>query len=348
MRALIGDLDAWRAAGDKVAAATVVETWGSAPRKPGGALLIGSGGQLAGSVSGGCVEGAVIEAARDVLDGGDPRMLRFDVADDDAMAVGLPCGGRIRVFVELLSGDHVTEAWLDALRVGRPVARLVGLSGAWLGKSVLAVRSAEDALEIKGALRTELNGDPPSSEAVVKTLTTALSGGDGRTLELADELFFVGTYPARDRLVIVGAVHIAQPLVRLSRELGYHITLVDARETLATPERFPDVDALHVEWPATLLERMTPDASTDVVVLSHDDKLDDPAIAAALRSPARYVGALGSRKRTAARAERLLKVGVTKAELEALDAPIGLDIGARTPEEIAVSILARLVEVRRG
>ncbi len=335
MRDLIADIDAWRAAGGAVAIASVVQTWGSAPRQAGGAMAIGEGGRLAGSVSGGCVEAAVIKAAAAVLEGGPPHLLPFEVADGDAMSVGLPCGGRLRVYVERLDDDPATEAWLGALRSRRPAARVVGLAGDVLGRG--AVWAAGDvAVNVQGR----------GVVGLARILRSTLVQGGGRVVDVGGHEFFACAYPAPDRLVIVGAVHIAQPLSRMAREIGYRTVLVDPRAALATAERFPAVDDLRVEWPAAAFDSLALDGATDVVVLSHDDKIDDPAIVTALMSPARYVGALGSRKRTAARAERLLAAGFKPSEVDRLDAPIGLDIGARTPEEIAVSILARLVEVR--
>ncbi|MFY3742623.1 XdhC family protein [Anaeromyxobacter sp. Red801] len=278
----------WSAAGRRVALATVVATWGSSPRPPGSQLAVSERGELAGSVSGGCVESAVAQEALEVLRAGAPRTLEYGVTAERAWEVGLPCGGRVRVFVE--------PARADAL--------------------------ARDA----GALRAR--------ERVERVLEL----GGGETFRLVLE--------APVRLVIVGAVHLAQPLARMAEVAGYEVRLVDPRPVYATEARFPGVPVERA-WPEEALARIGLDARTAVVTLSHDRKLDDPALAAALRSPAFYVGALGSRRTQAAIRSRLLEEGLGEAELARLHGPVGLDLGGEAPAELAVEILAQLVATLR-
>ena len=360
MRELVGELRAWLDAGEVVALATVVETWGSSPRQAGAAMAVAGDGRVVGSVSGGCVETAVVEAALEVAGGAAPRLLSFDVPDERAMAVGLPCGGRLRVFVERLErleDDAAMRAWLDALEAGRPVARLIGVDGDRLGERLVAVRTGgagggelagggRFGFDVVGEL-ADGGGDGPSHD-LLELAAEVLGRKEGQIVEIAGSRVFACAYPPPDRLVVVGAVHIAQTLVPMARAIGYRTIIVDPRAALATRQRFPDADDILDRWPSEAFSALSLNDTTDVVVLSHDDKIDDPAVRLALDSPARYVGALGSRKRTAARAERLAADGVAREALDRLDAPIGLAIGARTPEEIAVSILARLVEVRSG
>jgi xanthine dehydrogenase accessory factor len=271
-----------------VALATVVSTWGSSPRPPGSQLAVSERGELAGSVSGGCVEASVVQEALEVLRTGRPRTVEYGVTAGRAWEVGLPCGGRIRV--------HVEPA---------PTGELGGML------SSLAAR-----------------------ERVERLLD--LGGG---------ESFRVVLEPAV-RLVIVGAVHLAQPLARMARVAGYDVTVVDPRAAFATEERFPDV-TLERGWPSEAVPRLALDARSALVALSHDRRFDDPALEAALRSEAFYVGALGSRKTQAALRERLREAGFAEPDVGRVHGPVGLDLGAVTPAEIAVEILAELVAALR-
>jgi xanthine dehydrogenase accessory factor len=279
---------AWSEAGQRVALATVVSTWGSSPRPPGSQLAVSERGELAGSVSGGCVEAAVAQEALDVLRSETPRTLDFGVTAGRAWEVGLPCGGRIRVHVE-------------------PAPR-----------------------ELLGRLVTALAAREPAE----------------RVLELEDGESFRLAIEPPVRLVIIGAVHLAQPLARMARVAGYDVTVVDPRPAFASAERFPDV-TLERAWPAEALPRVGLDARTALVALSHDRRFDDPALEAALRSKAFYVGAIGSRKTQAALRERLREAVFSEADLRRLHGPVGLDLGAMTPAEIAVEILAELVAALR-
>jgi xanthine dehydrogenase accessory factor len=277
----------WCDAGLRVALATVVSTWGSSPRPPGSQLAVSERGDLAGSVSGGCVEAAVVQEALDVLQRGTSSTVEFGVTSGRAWEVGLPCGGRIRVHVEPAPA---------------------GL------RSIVAALAARERVE--------------------------------RVLELGGGEQFRVVLEPPVRLVIVGAVHLAQPLARMARVAGYDVTVVDPRAAFAIRERFPDV-TLERGWPAEVVPRLGLDARTALVALSHDRRFDDPALEAALRSSAFYVGALGSRKTQAALRERLREAGFAEPDVGRVHGPVGLDLGAVTPAEIAVEILAELVAASR-
>lgn len=308
---------AWRDAGRRVALATVVRTWGSSPRRPGSRLVIAADGEFTGSVSGGCVEGAVVEEALGVLDSGVPKLLHFGVSEEQAWAVGLACGGQVEIWVEPL------PAILDDLRAARrekrPVVLSTRLDGS--GHALLDTDSGE-------SIRSILVAD----EAQV--IQSAVESAEGAT--------FLEPHNPPLRLVIVGAVHIARPLSRLAAIAGFEVLVIDPRRAFTLPEvtRF-------TRWPDEALAEIRPDARTAIVTLTHDPKLDDPALAAALATPAFFVGCLGSKKTHAARLARLAAAGFGAEDLARLHGPVGLPIGARTPEEIAVSILAELVAVLR-
>ena len=306
---------AWFREGRGAALATVVETWGSAPRRVGSQLAISGAGEIAGSVSGGCVEGAVVAEALDAIERGSSATLTFGVSDDDAFAVGLGCGGTIRVMVEPL-GSVLSEALMAELVAARaaqePVAVISG-----------GDRTAEITREgFEARFRQDLSG----FEA------------DGR---------FVTIHNPPLRLIVVGAVHIAQALVPMARIAGYDVVIVDPRESFASAARFPG-ERLVDDWPDEALAALGIDARTAVVVLSHDPKIDDPALMAALRSEAYYIGALGSTRSRDKRAVRLGLLGASAEEIGRIHGPVGLDIGAATPAEIAVSTLAEMIAVLRG
>jgi xanthine dehydrogenase accessory factor len=311
---------AWRRAGQGVALATVVETWGSAPRPAGAQLVTDADGRLAGSVSGGCVEGAVVAEALEAIADGRPRLLEFGVSDADAFAVGLACGGRIRVLVEPVGvGQGPAPELLERLAAARAARR----------PAIYAVRPGDWQRQVM------TGPDDPLWEAAAAMLAADRSGFAGD--------WFVGVHNPPLRMAVVGAVHIAQALVPMARLAGYDVTVIDPREAFATPARFPDTP-LSRDWPDAALAELGIDARTAVVTLTHDPKIDDPAIAAALRAPVFYLGCLGSRRTHAGRAERLLAAGFGAEEIARIHAPIGADIGARLPAEIAVSILAEVTE----
>lgn len=358
MREVIEEVERWRREGRRVALATVVATWGSAPRRPGATMAVASGGGIAGSVSGGCVEGAVVEAAREVLAGGEPRLLRFGVADEDAWAVGLSCGGEVEVFVQALAsaapaGEEgvgeppaaelplaVYRELRRALADERPVALATVVAGSGLGTRLLA---GDDG---------PLAGAPPSSLAapLAAGAGAALAAGaprrDALTAAGGERQVFFDLLLPRPRLLIVGAVHAAIPLVTIARELGFATVVIDPRTAFATGERFAHADRLIRDWPPDAFAGVPLDAATSVALLSHDPKLDLPALRAVLRAPVGYIGALGSRKTHARRRRALADEGFTDDELARIHAPIGLDLGGRRPEEIALAVIAEVVAVR--
>jgi xanthine dehydrogenase accessory factor len=325
---------AWRAAGKRVALATVIRTWGSSPRQPGSRLAIAEDGGLAGSVSGGCIEGAVVDEAIEVMERGEPRVLRFGVSDERAWEVGLACGGTVEVLVEAVAPDR-----------GR------GLTGELLAELIGARRAHRPAVLatwIDGSAHALLSADAALAPAdLAPALADAVRGDQAAVASTAAGEVLLEPHLAPLRLIVVGAVHVAQPLAELARTAGLAVTIVDPRRAFATSVRFPDVP-LVTSWPDAALAELAPDARTAVVTLTHDPKLDDPALAAALATPAFYVGCLGSQRTHAARRARLAERGVDPAAIDRLRGPVGLRIGARTPAEIAVAILAEVIGALRG
>ncbi|HQU67241.1 MAG TPA: XdhC family protein [Albidovulum sp.] len=308
----------WHRAGKGAALATVIETWGSAPRPVGSQLAISGAGEMMGSVSGGCVEGAVVAEAQAALEDGKPRVLTYGVSDNDAFAVGLACGGTIRVLVEPV-GRALPEAMLADIVTAR--AGRVGIAYA------VDLESWDRSLSPRdGPHRDRFRADK--------------SG--------IDESLFVAIHNPPLRMIIVGAVHIAQPLVGMARSCGYDPLLIDPREAFGSEARFAGEVISH-DWPDEAMAALGLDARTAVVTLTHDPKLDDPAIQSALRSDCFYLGCLGSSRTHAKRLTRLEEAGFTDAEIARIHAPVGLDIGAKSPAEIAVSIMAEVTQVlRRG
>ncbi len=307
----------WHRAGKKAALATVVQTWGSAPRPVGAQLAVSGEAEMTGSVSGGCVEGAVVAEALEALEDGRCRILEFGVSDDDAFAVGLACGGTIRVMVE-------------------PVGVGTGISAELL-EAVSDARAARRGI----AVETDTN-----------TWSRRLLGYDDLPARFdADQSGFDADTPARFvqvvnpplRLAIIGGAHIAQPLCEIANSAGYDVTVIDPREAFASVTRFPGERLVH-EWPDAALASHGLDHRTAVVTLTHDPKLDDPALASAIASPVFYIGALGSTRTHAKRVSRLTDAGFTDSQIARIDAPIGLDIGARSPAEIAIAVMAELTE----
>lgn len=306
----------WHRAGKRTALATVVETWGSAPRRIGAQLVIDEDARMEGSVSGGCVEGAVVVEALEALDDGTPRLLEFGVSDGDAFAVGLACGGTIRVLVEPV-GPVLPEAMLaDLVRARserRPVAYVVDTE---TGSRRLAVDGFESRFRMDRSGFEE----------------------DGQT--------FVAIHNPPLRLIVVGAVHIAQHLVPMARDIGYDPVVVDPRESFASPERFPDTQLLH-DWPDEAVDELGLDTRTALCLLTHDPKIDDPALQTGLQSGAFYIGALGSKRTHGKRLERMQAAGFSETDCARIHGPIGLDIGAASPAEIALAVLAEMTRVLR-
>jgi xanthine dehydrogenase accessory factor len=314
---------AWHRAGIGAALATVVETWGSAPRQAGSQLAISGTGEMIGSVSGGCVEGAVVTEALEALGDRKPRLLTFGVSDDTAFAVGLACGGTIRVLVEPI-GDGpqaLPEPLLADLVAARAAPRAIAL----------VTRPDDWHRHLANP------GDAPEVDARLKSDRSSMEE-DGR---------FIAVHNPPLRLIVVGAVHIAQPLLTIARECGFNCTLIDPRAAFGSSARFPD-EVIFDDWPDEALKTLAPDSRTAIVTLTHDPKLDDPAIRAALQSQAFYLGCLGSKKTHAKRLDRLTDAGFTPDEIARIHAPVGLDIGAKTPAEIAVSIMAQITQTLRS
>jgi len=335
VRDILSDIEGWRSEGRPIAIATVVETWGSAPRPAGGKMALTADGRIAGSVSGGCVENAVVEAGKKTLSSGTPQLLHYGVSDDTAWSVGLACGGSLDVFVERLD-PALFEPVGAALRAQKPVA------------IATIIRGPEGDLGRKLAVFEDGTVAGAIDDAVLAEARAALASGASRRIPSEEREIFVDVLRPSPRLVIVGGVHIAVALVTLAKTLGFRTILVDPRETFGNAKRFPHADEIVNDWPDAALQRLAPDSSTAVAVLTHDPKLDDPALLAALPSRAFYVGALGSKRTQEKRRARLVETGVAPDVLARLHGPIGLPLGGRSPEEIAVAILAEIVATRNG
>lgn len=356
MRDVMAELESWWRNGASVGVGTVVATWKSAPRPPGAVMLVGPEGVAVGSVSGGCVEGDVYEVARAVRDSGEPVLRRYGVSDDDASAAGLTCGGVIDVFVERVNRESFPQlaGVLRDIRAGRPVAVATLVSGVEGGHRA-GRRLIVGAGSIQGSLGSA-RLDAAVHDDVVGMLAQGRSaivryGPDGERRS-DDIAVFVAAYARRPRMIVFGAIDFAAAVARIGSFLGYRVTVCDARPTFATARRFPEVDEVVVQWPHRYLQHAYDhgevDRRTVVCVLTHDPKFDVPLLELALRMPLAYVGAMGSRRTNHDRLAKLRALGSTEEELARLHAPIGLDVGARTPEETAVSIAAEIIALRWG
>jgi len=342
MQDIIPDLDQWLSTGEQIALATVVDTWGSSPRPVGAKMGITAGGGISGSVSAGCVEGAVVEEGQNVLRKGGARLLHYGVSDDTAFEVGLMCGGKIEIFVRPLKRGFY-PLMRDAVVKGQPAALasiisgdddLLGLEWAWV--------------EGKGYLKSDEN---PLDQMVQGLITDAIRNGKPRRVEITapqPATLFIDVMLPPPTLVAVGGVHVSIALVQMAHLIGYRTVVVDPRRTFASQARFPQVDHLLQVWPDEAFQQHPLTSTSAVAVLTHDPKIDDPALIIALKSPAFYVGALGSQRTQGLRRERMIEAGITPEQLERLHGPIGLNIGAHTPEEIALSILAEVVQIRNS
>ncbi|PSM42865.1 XshC-Cox1-family protein [Streptomyces dioscori] len=348
------NLQRWVADGRDFAVATVVAVGGSAPRPPGAALAVDAAGTAIGSVSGGCVEGAVYDLCQQALKDGRPLIERFGYSDDDAFAVGLTCGGIIDILVTPVhTSSPLREVLTSAITAAaghRPaaLARIVRGPAELQGRALLV---HPDAAHEGG-----FGAHPGLDRTVAQEARAFLDAGRTGTLEIGAQgsrcgaplTVLVESSAPPPRMIVFGAIDFASALVRVGTFLGYRVTVCDARPVFATAARFPEADEIVVEWPHTYLERTEVDARTVLCVLTHDAKFDVPLLALALRLPVAYVGAMGSRRTHLDRNERLREVGVNEGELARLRSPIGLDLGARTPEETALSIAAEIVATRRG
>ena len=358
MRDIAQGLSSWSASGKRFAVATVVRTWKSAPRQAGASLAVAEDGEVIGSVSGGCVEGAVYELASEVLESGEPALVTYGVSDDDALAVGLTCGGIIEILVRPAGAGRFPglPGVLEAMAAGRPVAVVSPLpdEGGGAEPDPTAAPAGQMIVTPSGAQGTL--GDPRLDAAVVERAQGLLAQGSTGVVRVGrageerrdDVTVFVESFAPPPRRLVLGAIDFASAVARIGKFLGYHVTVCDARPVFATRRRFPDADELVVDWPHRYLESTEVDGNTVICVLTHDPKFDVPLLQRALRTPARYIGAMGSRRTHEDRLRRLREEGMTEAELSRLSAPIGLDLGARTPEETAVAIMAEVIALRWG
>ncbi|PXY20470.1 XshC-Cox1 family protein [Prauserella sp. PE36] len=355
MHDVLDELHRRWSAGETVGVGTVVATFSSAPRAPGAAMLVAADGSAVGSVSGGCVEGAVYELAQQVVEDGAPVLQRYGVSDDDAFAVGLTCGGIIDIFVERVDRESMPELadLVTSVREGRPVAVVTTIEHpdpALLGKRMLVWPD-----RASGGL-----GSDRIDDAVLDDARGLLAGGRSATLHYGPDgqrrgegmAVFVNTFEPPPRMLVFGAIDFAAAMARMGTFLGYEVTVCDARPVFATKTRFPEAHDVVVDWPHRYLKAEAEagriDGRTVITVLTHDPKFDVPLLEVALRLDVGYIGAMGSRRTHDDRISRLREAGITDAELKRLASPIGLDLGARTPEETAVSIGAEIIALRWG
>lgn len=338
MKDILADLDQWFAEGETaVALATVVETWGSSPRRVSAKMAVTADGRISGSVSGGCVEGAVVEACHDTFQSGNPQLLHYGVADETAWDVGLACGGNIDVFVEILD-----EKWHHFFRDA--------VFDQWAGMVVTVVRGPQGLLGRKAAYgraggQTDALGD--DLDADLQAQLTSFHQSQLVSLKNGLDVF-VDLFQPPPVLVMVGGVHVAVALTRQAKNIGYQTAIIDPRRSFGSENRFPDVDHLLQMWPQKAFQEVKPTPDTAVALLTHDPKIDDQALKILLDSDVFYIGALGSRKTHAKRKGRLRQMGISEEKIARIHAPIGLNIGAKNPEEIALAIMAEVVGVRRG
>lgn len=323
----LATLVSWLKAGRKAALATVVATWGSSPRPVGSMMAIDGDGRIEGSVSGGCIEGAVVHAAFEIMAGGAPRLLEFSVSSERAWEVGLACGGKVQVYVENI--DNASGVILEKLLKAK-AARMSALR-------VVRLADGHNMLIEGGEIgKAGLSPDISGILALNPTQSQLTSGG-----------WFIHAFLPAPRLFIIGGVHIAQYLASMAQATGYDVTVIDPRAAFANAERFASTPILQ-DWPDEAMAALKPDSRTAIVTLTHDPKLDDPALHVALKSDAFYIGALGSRKTHGQRLDRLKVAGFDEAQMARIHGPAGLDIGARSPAEIAVSILAEMTIFLHG
>jgi xanthine dehydrogenase accessory factor len=366
VRDILSRVTKWWEAGESFGLATVTRTYRSAPRDPGAALAVSAAGdhEVVGSVSGGCVEGAVYELSLDVCQTGTAVLQTYGVSDDDAFAVGLTCGGIIDIFVERVDRASFPELGEIAAAVerGEPVAVVTVISGPgqigarrviWGRDTASADTDGDDgwhygASGTLGAPRLDAAVDDDVRGMLAQGLTGVRRYGEHGERRGDDLSVFVNSFAPPPRMLVFGAIDFAAAVARVGKFLGYHVTVCDARKVFATASRFPDADEVVVDWPHRFLAGTEVDARTVICVLTHDPKFDVPLLEVALRTPAGYIGAMGSRRTHDDRLVRLREVGLTEEELSRLRSPIGLDLGARTPEETAVSIAAELIQLRWG
>jgi xanthine dehydrogenase accessory factor len=338
MKDLITTAREWTAAGDRVVMATVVRVDGSAPRGEGSKMLVSASGAVEGSVSGGCVEAAVAEEARSVHDGGPARIVTYGINRTMMWDVGLACGGKIDVLVEPMPDLALLE---NLFAPGANAALCTSLAAG--GKE-----AAAKAIVFAGGGMTGSLGDAGIDAELAGAARAQIERGMSKTVSIGGRDVFIDVVAPRERLIIVGAVHISVGLCAMAADAGFAVTVIDPRERLNNRDRFPKAAVLLVGWPEDELPKVTLDEHAYVAILTHDEKFDDPSLEFALRAHPRYVGAIGSKKTHAARRERLLAAGFSQSAVDGVRGPIGLDIGAQSPEEIAVAILAEMIATKYG
>jgi len=339
MKDLLDQIDIWLENGQLVALATVIKTWGSSPRPAGAGMAITDTGEIAGSVSGGCVESAVIETAMQVLRSGQTERVHFGVGDDQAWDVGLSCGGEIDVFIRQFDQQDLM-IWKTALSKTNSVCMALVLAGIekYLGLDMIIENSETLPLEFSQETNTKL----------IEISGKERPGGIHQIKSPEINEIFVHKIQQDPELILWGAVHFAIPLASLAKTVGFEVTVIDPRRLFSTGDRFPDIKLLLTEWPEGAFQKINITGSTAIVMLTHDPKIDDPALKIALNSPAFYVGALGSRKTHKKRIDRLLNDGLSQSKLDLIHAPVGLDLGGKTPPEIALGIMAEILQVWHG
>lgn len=341
MKDIFPDLDQWQSQGEEIALATLVRVQRSAPRAPGARLIMTRTGRMAGSVTSGCVEADVWERAKQVLDSGVPSVASYGITDELGFQVGLSCGGSVDVLIEPFIAGDAWKCLRWAVEGNLPAVYAIGLAPRELLGHKLTVIPGGKAT---GSIAPELDG------TILEQASQFVRSGGTRILALPGsgegfQVYLEAFLPVPE-LVLIGATHLAISLSRMAREVGMKVTLLDARSSLATEDRFPEVDRIIRAWPEEALSRMNLGEHTSVVVLTHDPKFDVPALAGALGSKARYIGALGSRSTHEQRKDQLRKLGFTDADFQRIRSPIGLNIGSRTPQELAVAILAEIIAGR--
>lgn len=347
MREILESLKLWKKEAKQIAVATIVKADGSPMRPLGSKMAVTTQQQIAGSVTGGCIEGAVYEEAQQVIASGNPKLLHYGIVSDQTpWEIGLSCGSSLNVLVESLQNpawDGLFSAIEQSIENNQMLSCATVFSGEFIGRKMLVWPDGRT----QGGL-----GSEALDQAVKTTSLHHIEIQDPAPvrIKLGEEIteVFIDLFVPPARLIIVGAVHIAIPMVTLAKTLGFTTLVVDPRAAFATRERFPDVDELILEWPADAINRLAPDQGTSIAVVSHDEKFDNPALVAALKSRARYVGVLGTRRNVGKRLDTLRELGATEEDLKRLHAPIGLEIGAVQPEEIALAVLAEIVAARHG
>jgi len=352
VREILGDLDAWIDSGRRIALARVVDLDGSGPRLPGAAMAVSEDGEVSGSVSGGCVEGAVVTEALEVIASCTRRLVSFGYSDDEAFAVGLTCGGTIHLFIEPLEPGDWYRTLTESVEAQTPVALATIIEGPGTGAK-LAVRPADTAGSTVGSL-----GDDDLDRVVRRDALGELAAGKTGIRHYGEHgearegtvSVFVESFAPPPQMIIFGAVDFTAALARVAKVLGYRVTVCDAREVFATKARFPMADEVTVDWPNRMLDRIGGELGPRdaICILTHDAKFDVPAVVGALATEVGYIGVMGSRRTHDDRSRRLIEAGVSSSDLARLRSPIGLDIGARTPEETAVSIVSEIISARTG